>query len=175
MRAIGIDLSPFAPWPSRRSVLMLILLGLAVCATALKAWLDSATLADLQQKLGRMERTATQTRAPLTDAPLLPEPSIKAINEAIRHLNFEWHRLFDIMDSHALEDVTLLALEPSDAGKLLKILAEARSLEAMADYLQSLSEDERLNEVVLTHHEVAEQDVNRPIRFSIEARWGYGK
>lgn len=175
MRAIGIDLSPSAPRLDRRSVLLLVLLGLAVCVTTLKAWLDSATLTDFQQKLSRMERTATQARDSLADASLLPEPSIKAINEAIRHLNFEWHRLFEIMDSHALEDVTLLVLEPANTGELLKILAEARSLETMADYLQSLSEDERLHEVVLTHHEVAEQDVNRPIRFSIEARWGYGK
>lgn len=175
MRAIGIDLSSSAPRAGGRLLLILSLLGFAVFAATAKVWMENKTLEDIRQKLDRMERMTTQTRTYLTDAPMIPAPSAKAINEAIRHLNFDWQRLFGIVDSHATEDVTLLALEPAEAGELLKILAEARSLEAMADYLKSLSGDERLNGVMLTHHEVLEQDANRPVRFSIEAYWRHGQ
>lgn len=70
----------------------------------------------------------------------------------------------------------LLALTPntqtSNSGlQALRIQAEAKSADDMSEFVKALQEERIFSNVVITHHEINDQDPNKPIRFTVDANW----
>jgi Tfp pilus assembly protein PilN len=96
---------------------------------------------------------------------------IKHANEIIRQLNQPWDKLFMALESAANNQVALLSIQPDTRKQLIHISGEAKNLEAILDYLAQLRGQETLAQIVLTNHEIKLQDPDKPVRFSLSAKW----
>ncbi|KAF1016126.1 MAG: hypothetical protein GAK31_01610 [Stenotrophomonas maltophilia] len=132
-----------------------------------------AQLQDQQQRSARLleQLQARQQRLHSARAPGVPAAQADAINRMVQQLNRPWGTLHQVLDDTASDRVALLAVAPDAEHHVLYISAEARDSDSMLDYLRQLQRQRVLGQVLLTHHEVVEQDPQRPLRFALEARW----
>lgn len=171
----------FAPASLRRTVAqtsvltwLLGLLGIALCAAAgsmaLRLLNENAAekkqLDTLQNRLH--ERSAAK---PPVKKIMIPEAQANAINAVISQLNLPWSDLFDAVEEATPGTVALLAVEPDAKKHVIKAIAEAKSSDEMLAYIERLKKQALFVSVVLSKHEVNEQDPNRPLRFQFEAQW----
>ncbi|HZV65151.1 MAG TPA: PilN domain-containing protein, partial [Telluria sp.] len=63
------------------------------------------------------------------------------------------------------------ALEPDARKRTMRITAEAKTSDDMIAYVEQLKQQELFAAVVLTRHEINDQDPNKPIRFQLDAQW----
>ena len=118
------------------------------------------------------QRDAAYARANPPVAPIVvPVPQANAINAIARTLNLPWRELRDALDAAAMPNVALLSLAPDVNRHAVRIAAETTSPDDMIVYLRVLREQPFFTDVQLTHHEINDQDINRPIRFQLEAAW----
>jgi Tfp pilus assembly protein PilN len=94
-----------------------------------------------------------------------------AVNAAVRQLNLPWRALHDAVAAATPPAIALLALEPDANKSSVRITAEAKSSDDMIAYVAGLRALDWFSGVLLTRHEINEQDPNRPIRFQIDAQW----
>lgn len=127
----------------------------------------------LRAELQKVETQLTQrhARKPEPKKFVLPEAQANAVNRAIAQLNLPWRDVFDAIETATPESVALLTLDPDAKKRLLKATAEAKTSDAMIAYIEQLKQEPFFDLVVLTRHEVNEQDPNRPIRFQFDAHW----
>jgi len=92
-------------------------------------------------------------------------------NEVLRRITLPWGPLFQAVESAAPKDVALLAMEPDADKQALKIVAEAKDVAAMLDYVRTLEGRAMFRLVTLQNHQVQQQDPQRPIRFTVVAIW----
>lgn len=179
MRRTRID---FAPRSLRRSLFqtpprMLGPLIAAATACSLAAIYGWGYLKQQEELEALRAALAARSAAPVRKVaaprlPPLPETQAKAINDAILQLNLPWRDLHDAVRAATPAQVALLSLEPDAKRRTLRISAEARSSDDMFAYVGQMHAQQWFSSVVLTRHEVVEQDPNRPIRFQINAQWG---
>lgn len=110
--------------------------------------------------------------APVAALPRISEQQAAAVNAAVAQLNLPWRALQDAVAAGTPSTIALLALEPDARKQVLKITAEAKNADDMVGYVEQLGRQELFRDVLLTRHEINEQDPVRPIRFQIEAAWG---
>lgn len=151
-----------------------VLLAASACGAAFLDYRTTAADADdLSLQVGKARHgVERRTDRPAVAAQDKLTPNvIAATNRAIAALNLPWREILEVFEAKTLANVALLALEPDSQKRLLRITAEAKAPEDMADFLEMLAAEPRFPEVTLTRHEINEQDPNRPIRFTMEARW----
>lgn len=178
MKAVKID---FAPGSARRTlfhshpaVLALAGAGVLLCAAAaVGGWTLMEQTRDREHQLQHLrERAAALSARPEEVAHVaIPEAQAGFVNAAILQLNLPWRELQDAVLAATPRTVALLAMEPDPRKRTLKITAEAKSSDDMVDYVAALKEQDSFSGVVLTRHEINEQDPNRPLRFQLEATW----
>ena len=89
----------------------------------------------------------------------------------IRRLSTPWDGLFRALEFSNLENVALLSIEPSpDTGSVV-ITAEAKDYLAMLSYVATLSSWKTLTNVRLAKHEIRLAEPQRPVAFTVTARW----
>jgi len=180
MKRIHID---FAPRSLRRtllrtpprSALFLFVVACLGFATVIGFSLyqeEQAELAALQDALAARHTGARPVLVAAAPRVALSETGARAVNGAVEQLNLPWRDLFEAVRAATPSSVALLALEPDARRRSLRITAEARSSDDMLGYLARMQEQARFSAVVLTRHEIAEQDPNRPLRFQLTAQWG---
>ena len=127
---------------------------------------------DHERRLAAVQaRAALPPAAPVAAAPPISETQAIAVNATVMQLNLPWRALQDAVASATPAGVALLALEPDARKRTLRISAEARTSDEMIDYVARLKREELFSDVALTHHEINDQDPNRPIRFELDAAW----
>lgn len=133
----------------------------------------SSTLNQIEQKTKKYaERRAKEAQTP--DKFIISDSQVNSINGAITQLNIPWGGIFSSIEAVTPKDIALISLEPEARKGFLKGKAEAKNSRAMIDYISALKEKSFFENVVITKHEVYEQDPNRPIRFQFTAHWGHG-
>ncbi len=88
----------------------------------------------------------------------------------VRDLSVPWPELMTTFEAAARSNVALLAVEPAAHRNELRFAGEAKSSDAMLDYLDALR-GETLREVTLLSHQVQAQTPGTPIRFQAQALW----
>ena len=161
---------PTAPWWA----LLLFMAGLAACAAGV--WRFSAAQAELQSLRDEVaqKQELLALRSPVRDLRAqfeMPADRVRAINRAIARLNLPWVPLFAAVEAAKPETVALLSLEPDAGKRMLKIVAETRKSADMLAFVDRLAKRAEFVNVTLQKHEISDQDVNRPYRFQLEARW----
>lgn len=178
MKPLHIDFAP----PSLRRALyrtsprawVLAAVALLLCAAA--AVLGYRLMLQQRADQAQLNAALTRAKAPVVVAVAAEQPKISevqaaAVNAAVMQLNLPWRALHDAIGSATPASIAMLALEPDARKRSMKITAEAKSSDAMIAYVEELKKQELFSDVVLTRHEINEQDPNRPIRFQIEAEW----
>ena len=105
----------------------------------------------------------------VTPKPRTSDAGDKVARAAVRQLALPWAGLIRAVEDSATPDVALLQLQPEAQQQLLRVTAEARDSAAMFKYLRHLADAKGLAEVHLVSHEVAQDDPQRPVRFSPQA------
>lgn len=177
-RPMQID---FAPRSLRRSlfhihpaVLALAGVGLLLCAGAVFGyWRLLEQQREREHQLQHMrERVAVLSARPVEVTKVaIPEAQASFVNGAILQLNLPWRELQDAVLAATPRNVALLAMEPDPRQRILKITAETKNSDDMVAYIEALKEQESFSGVLLSRHEINEQDPNRPLRFQLEATW----
>jgi Tfp pilus assembly protein PilN len=177
MKKVRID---FAPPGLVRSVFRtpraawVMLSAVVVLATAL-AFMNIA-VGKRQSEISQLQaqsqaRTVAPVAAPIVARPAVPEAQAAAVNAAVLQLNLPWRALHDAVQAGTPSNIALLALEPDARKSLLRITAEAKTSDDMIAYVEQLQKSEWFGGVLLSRHEINEQDPNRPIRFQLDAQW----
>jgi Tfp pilus assembly protein PilN len=117
--------------------------------------------------------TQAQVRAaaPAAVRPPVPEAQAAAVNAAVLQLNLPWRALHDAVQAGTPANIALLAMEPDARKNSVRITAEAKSSDDMIAYVEQLQKGDWFSAVLLSRHEINEQDPNRPIRFQLDALW----
>jgi Tfp pilus assembly protein PilN len=171
----------FAPRSVRRTlfhihpaVLALAGAGLLLCAgAAFGGWQLMEQKRQRAHQLQHLqERVAAISARPVEVARVaIPEAQASFVNGAILQLNLPWRELQDAVLAATPRSVALIAMEPDPRKRTLKITAETKTSDDMVAYVEALKEQESFSGVLLTRHEINEQDPNRPLRFQLEAIW----
>ncbi|MGV7210639.1 PilN domain-containing protein [Oxalobacteraceae bacterium A2-2] len=149
-------------------------LGLLLCVgAAVGGWKLLEQQRERERQLRhQMERYTRLAAAPAPVArTVIPQAQAVFVNAAIGQLNLPWRELMDAVAAATPRSVALLALEPDARKQVLKITAEARGSDEMVAYIEELKQQDVFSSVLLTRHEIGEQDPNHPLRFQLEAAW----
>jgi len=130
---------------------------------------NNATRLALKQVEARLDERAAR-KAPVKKV-VMPEAQAKAINVVISRLNLPWSDVFDAIEEATPGSIALLSIDPDAKKNLIKGVAEAKSSDEMIAYIEMLKKQEFFTQVILTRHEINEQDAHKPLRFQFEAQW----
>lgn len=128
---------------------------------------------DAQLELARLQAAAGMVSPERRPARALPkerlEQETKAAEAVVRELTLPWGPLIGTLEEAATRDVAILQLQPDAQQRVLKLTAEARTEEAMFQYVRRLGAASTLGEAHLVSHQVQRDDPQRPIQFSVQA------
>lgn len=157
-----------------RPLAVLCLLA-ALAGLAAVAWQISETrqqvrsaqkaLDALREQRGQIARQAT----PAT-RPALTVQQSRDWNQLVRQLNTPWPAILDALEATTPETVALVAIEPDPQHGGVRLQAEAKTLDTLLGYVESLRAAGPFQEVILVKHETNEHDATRPVRLSLDAR-----
>ncbi len=119
-------------------------------------------------------RLKYQVRKPSTSTSLgtpVPDTQVDAVNGIIDRLNIPWGHVFKAIESATPPNIALLELVPDVKRNAVRGTAEAKTTQELLDYIALLGAQSFFENVVLLHHEINEQDMNKPVRFQFVAAW----
>lgn len=96
---------------------------------------------------------------------------IKHAAGIVQQLSLDWNQLFRAVQLSAGAQVALLSIQPDAVKQVIRITGEARDMDAMLEYVTRLRRQHALAQVILTNHEIKAQDPDKPVQFSISAKW----
>jgi hypothetical protein len=171
-RRIDID---FAPRRVRWSPLALAAIAALVAAGAVLAAQSYAArerVAQARAQLAALERTRERTSAKRVAVGVITPERARSVNDAVRRLNLPWQTVFVALSDAAAgaPRIALLTLEPDAASGVVRLAAEARSIDHALVFQKRLEQQPGIRSAVLTKHEVVRDDPQAPVRFWIEAR-----
>jgi len=146
----------------------LVVLAIALAAAGLlveryrEAKLELDRIEAGQRLLGSGRQAAQAT-------PRRLEEEAKSVEAVLRQLALPWGTIIETVESASTSDVAILQLQPDAPQRQLRLGAEARTQQAMLDYLRRLSAAESLADVHVVSHQVQVEDPNRPIQFTVQA------
>lgn len=153
----------FAGWPG----IVLLVVSLAVAADLIARYVET------RAELARLELASGLAPAERRTLPPLPKERLDAETKdaelVVRQLSLPWGALIHEIERSATREVAVLQLQPDADTKSFRLTAEARSREAMFDYLRRLSAAQVLGDVHIVSHQVQRDDPQRPIVFSLQA------
>lgn len=135
---------------------------------------------ELNAELNAMQWTERRAVARPSGTASITAEQARSVNDAVRRLNLEWDKIFaalkgaDSAIGNGAGRVSLLTLEPDPVTGVVKLSAEARSLNAMLGYQKQLESQSDVESAVVTKHEVQLDNAQAPVRFVIEARMRFG-
>jgi len=152
------------------------LLAVGVLGTVLTAWTSRQLIAERDGlRLTLQARTAPATTKRITsisaESAAMQQEQLKQANLVLRELGRPWPALFSGLEDAAGAQIALLQIKPDSVKGRLRLTAEARTLEDALDYVRRLAEEGGMQDVILEQHQVVEDDAQKPVRFSINARW----
>jgi hypothetical protein len=168
MKPRRVELDYIAP---RRRPLLLgaLVLGVALGLSAVLL----AQYRDTQLELGRLEAAAGLIGAERRPVRVVSkerlEEEVKAAEAVVRSLTLPWAALVDALERAATREVALLQLQPDAQSRLVRLTLEARSRQAMFDYVRRLESSRVLADAHILSHQVLLDNPQRPIQFSVQA------
>lgn len=139
-------------------------------------WEDSALrhqLEDVESRLAQVKRITERRddrQREIRPENVFSAEESKALQQAIRAIRVDWAGLYRSIDQAMSEDISLLAVRPSVAGKAVQISGEARDMAAALAFVEALRR-EPLAHATLLSHQIKQSDPLHPIIFEIGATW----
>jgi|AP12_2_1047962.scaffolds.fasta_scaffold16496_2 Tfp pilus assembly protein PilN len=155
------------PQTSRTLGVLVLVLGLASAATLVERYRTvSVELEQLETRRALLGDAQVALRA---SSPGQLDEETKRVESVLRQLALPWGAIIESVEEANTADVALLQLQPDAEQRQLRLGAEARSRQAMLEYLQRLAAARGLTEVHVVSHQVRLEDPQRPVRFTVQA------
>ena len=106
--------------------------------------------------------------------PVIAPVSSKQLTQLMEDFNVlatPWSALLDSIEQSDMPDIALLGIDPSVKKQQVILTGEAKNLAAILQYINKLSQQTMLSQVVLQKHVVNETVNEKPVSFSIIAKW----
>jgi hypothetical protein len=97
------------------------------------------------------------------------DEQVKEVENVMRQLTLPWGELIETVEKAGSNDIAILQLQPEAQQRVLRITAEARTQDAMVDYLKRLADARGFAYVHLLSHQVQQEDPQRPVQFAAQA------
>jgi hypothetical protein len=127
------------------------------------------------QSLVQYNALSSGKALPHTNLPeILDSSSIEKmarIAKIAEHLAVPWDAIFSAVERIRPEEISVLMLEPLIAKKQLTIQAEARDMQNMLRYVETLQKQPIFTNVMLLKHDIVQDDPEHPVRFVVQAQW----
>jgi hypothetical protein len=94
-----------------------------------------------------------------------------AANQILEKRTAPWDALFRDIEAVSDKKIGLLSVQPDLPGRQVRIGGEAQDAAALAGYITRLEEKASLGSVLLTDHELRQEQGRTVIRFSLIAVW----
>lgn len=173
MRALKLDFVR-RPSPFRWLGFFFLAAAVATAAYLLDVYLKrSAELERWEEKYRSLQK-AQRKQAPSTVKTAELEhlqSELKAANRIIAHLALPWDALFREVEASVDDQVTLLTVEPDTEKRELRIVAEAKNLEAMLGYMNRVRAISLFKDAYVVSHQIQQQDPQKPLRFVVNSQW----
>ncbi|HZR67711.1 MAG TPA: hypothetical protein VFB01_01520 [Burkholderiales bacterium] len=127
---------------------------------------DIAALAAVQGALD-----LTQPREPSKTS----DEELKQAETVVRQLTLPWSDIVRAIEGASMRDVGVLNMQPEAQQRLLKLTAEAKTREAMLEYVRRIAQTQGLSNVYIVSHQVQADNPSHPIQFSVQASLGAAK
>jgi hypothetical protein len=128
---------------------------------------------DTQLELTRLEAAAGLLGTERRPARAVPkerlDEEVRAAEAVVKSLTLPWASLVETLERAAMREVAILQLQPDAQSRTLRLVVEARSREAMFQYVRRLGAARTLADVHILSHQVQLDDPQRPIQFSVQA------
>lgn len=147
------------------------LAGVGYCISATMALVEERAAKQRELETLQAKRAQRIAQRPVPKKMAITDAQAAAVNGAVAQLNLPWRDVLDAVEGATPATIALLSIEPDAKKSSVKGMAEAKSSDAMIDYIEQLKKQAFFNAVVLTKHETNDQDPNRPLRFQFEAHW----
>jgi hypothetical protein len=92
------------------------------------------------------------------------------VNAVVNSLNMPWSELLDALERRASAEVGLTLVEPDGDKGIVKIQAEAKTIDTLLAYADDFARDASFAGVQVRQHDTNEQDANRPARLTFDVR-----
>lgn len=119
------------------------------------------------QRKSQLQRPVQSTLLPAQ----IGAAQVEAVNSIVDRLNIPWSHVFTAIESATPANIVLLELTPDQKRNAVKGTAEGKTMQEILEYLARLGAQSFFEHVVLVHHEINEQDQNKPVRFQFIAAW----
>lgn len=93
----------------------------------------------------------------------------KGAETVLRQLALPWSAIIGTVENAANEDVAILQMQPDAEQRQLRLVAVARTQEAMLEYVRTLAAAEALAEPHVVNHQVRVDEPGRPVQFTVQA------
>jgi hypothetical protein len=97
------------------------------------------------------------------------EEDLKQAETVVRQLTLPWSDIVRAIESASMREVGVLNMQPDAQQRVLKLTAEAKTREAMFEYVRRVAQTKGLSDVYIVNHQVQADDPSRPIQFSVQA------
>lgn len=157
--------------PPRRPLwlgLVLLALALGVAAELGMRWQETRAELRRMQAANNLINTDRPRAKPVPVDRL--DEHLKAAQVVVRHLTLPWASLIETLEGTTNQDVAVLQIQPDAQQGQLRITGEARNQGAMWQYVHGLSGAKALEDVHLLNHQVQQEDPQKPLQFSVQAR-----
>jgi Tfp pilus assembly protein PilN len=168
MRPRPLELDYVARPRAARTLGMLVL-ALGIVAAGLLVERYRAVNLELQQVETQRSLLGSQRLALRASSPRQLDEEAKRVESVLRQLALPWGAIIESVEDASTADVALLQLQPDAQQRQLRLGAEARSQQAMLEYLQRLAATRGLTEVHVINHQVRSEDPQHPVRFTVQA------
>jgi hypothetical protein len=168
MSRARLELDHLAP---RRSVhaagIALLVLAVATSGLLLREY------AEVVHAMEGLESSAALVLRTPGVAKRVPEPNLdderKAVRSVYERLTLPWAGVIKALEEASSGQVAILQIQPEAPQRLLRITAEARTEDAMFDYVRKLSTAKGLSEVHVVSHQLHKAGSQRVVQFSAHA------
>ncbi|EHP44247.1 hypothetical protein OR16_04697 [Cupriavidus basilensis OR16] len=172
----ALDLRPGPKIRAGWTPASLVVCGCALAITAYAAAqsvLLATRISELQKEVAHAGMRLAARERPVDSVPVtaVKGEQVAAVNSAVRQLNLPWQRILQAIEAATPKEIALLALEPEAKRTALKGTAEAPTADGMLSYITQLKTQRTFHNVLLTRHEVNDQDPMKPFRFQFEVYW----
>jgi len=155
--------------PRRPRLLGVLLLILSLAAAGILVERYRTVSQSLQQIETAQALLGPEQLALRARSPARLDEEAKQVEAVLRQLALPWGAIIESVEQATSDDVALLQLQPDAQQRQLRLGAEARTPQAMLDYLQRLAAARALTAVHVVSHQVQVEDPHHPVRFTVQA------
>lgn len=151
-------------WPA------LLILAAALAAGGALWWQIWTLDREIETLKGQLPTPSTATSLAANIGSPSPQQRVEWV-QLTRQLNTPWSALLDALEAATPQDVALVSIEPDARQGVVRVQAEAKTLQTLLDYGQVLRISGPFDDLVLRKHDTNDQDGMRPIRLTMELRF----